>query len=445
MSKNNKNGKGKSKYSMDAHIPAERKPNKYSGLEQESPVPSKMSFKPKKAPQHQEIEEMHEGPEEMDETDHGSEHPVSLDDSGYGEGPERYDSLDQDFEDHGDYDGGEEAVPGEEGDDQDENDPILAKVFQSKQWNELSSGIDQIKQMLSGLMGGGEEEPGMGGPGDDMGGEEMPQPGSGMRQTPPPGAEAMGDDNEPGVGDSEGEYQGAEEPEEDERAMHGQKPVKMNAGMSTGMPGPSNTYIPNMVGKKQPSKMSRSSEPMNRANQNRSPITDLQARLARSERREKDMRLQLSRMKAQADIQQLESEGVLFGPTPEVADKIKYARREELTLAYLHDEDSVDEIGEPDTYVKDKIEEMRVCYSRRRADPARRPNMQNQASLARYSRTEADIAGVPIPEANDDDFEDKLGQVGSFEAISEFADLQSVKKMTRQDAVKYCRKKYGIR
>ena len=158
----------------------------------------------------------------------------------------------------------------------------------------------------------------------------------------------------------------------------------------------------------------------------------------------RDLRIQLSRAKAQQDIQQLEAEGVLFGPTPEVADKIKYARQEELTLAYLHDEDSGEE-GDPDTYVKDKIEEMRVCYSRRRPDPVRRA-APNQASLARYSRTVADVAGQPTPESDDDNFEDKLGAAGSYEGINEFATLQAgPKPMSRQDAIKYCRKKYGIR
>lgn len=451
---NNKNSNSKpKKYSGFTHkdpdgVEVDSKrvgPIRKSEQENETPIrtpkytPS--SKPPMKRPQPQEMEE---GPEEMDYNGSGDEMPVDLDQE-----PQRYDELDQDMGEHGegspDYDGGGEAIPGEEGIDEDENDPVLAKVFQSKQWNEMSSGIDQIKQMLSGIMGQGqEEEPGMDGEG--MGEEEMPPPGDGMggmQQAPPVGAEGMGE----------------EEPEEENQAsMHGQKPVKMNAGMSTGMPGLSNTYIPNNaraeaaspnMSKKSPSKMSRpgSNNPMSNRSTIRPKASNLEIEFARLKKQNHDMRLQLSRMKAQADIQQLESEGIMFGPTPEVADKIKYAREQELTLAYLHDEDSVDETGEPDTYVVDKVNEMRTCYSRRPHRPGKSMSTQNVASLARYSRSEADVTGMQISTQTDDDnFEDKLGELGSFQAITEFAEIQSgPKALSREAAIKFSRKKYGIK
>lgn len=401
------------------------RPNKYAADEHEMPVGSRGVPPNKKIPM--EMQEVDEGPDEMDEgvdaNNMGHNGSAGLDDAGYGEGPERYDEDDMGGNTDDDFDGGEEAIPGEEGDDQDENDPVLAKVFQSKQWNEMNSGIGQIKQMLQQMMGGGQEEQGMdGGMGDEGGSEEMPPPDTGM------GGDMSGGQEPPMDGDNPGMPE-----EEDQRSMHGQKPVKM--GMNTGMPGPTNTFIPGM-NKKTPSKMSRGTTMPRPVVRN--PKEDKRDRIIR------DLRIQLSRAKAKEDIQQLEGEGVLFGPTPEVADKIKYARMEELTLAYLHDEDSGDK-GEADTYVADKIEEMRVCYSRRRPDPVRR-NTPNQASVARYGRTQADVTGQTAPESNDDDFEDKLGAIGSFEAINEFATLQAGSKaMSRQEAIKYSRKKYGIR
>lgn len=425
---NNGNGRPRRYSSTDASIPTERKPNKYGSSEHTPPFGPKG---PKNTPM---------GQPQNDGYD------MNLEDD---EEPIQYDELDEDMPGHAevsaDYDGGGEAIPGMgEGEDQDENDPVLAKVFQSKQWNELSSGIGQIKQMLQGIMGGGQGmDDGMGGvppdPNGMDGGEEMPAPGSppGMGgQAPPPGAEDMGDE----------EF----DPNEEEAppAPPAKKPVKMGAAEgnphSTGMPGASNGYVPTFAkGKKSPSKMSRGTNMPPRTAQRRQPTT-LEVEFARLKQQNKNMRIQLSRMKAEADIAQLEAEGVMFGPTPEVADKIKYSRMEELTLAYLHDEDSGDE-GEPDTYVKDKIEEMRVCYSRRRPDPVRR-NAPNEASVARYSRTQADVVGQQIPEGQDDEaFEDKLGAIGSFEAINEFAELQTRGKMDRQGAIKFCRKKYGIR
>lgn len=375
----------------------------------------------------------------------GNQHEMNLED----DEPERYDELDQDDAEGGegsdDFDGGGESIPGDDGGmDQDENDPVLAKVFQSKQWNELSSGIGQIKEMLQGMMGGGQDQGGMGGVGEGDGGmgegEEMPAPGIGNPmgggQAPPPGAEGMGDEG----------MEGGEE--EQPQAPPMKKPVKMGAAEgvphSTGMPGPSNGYVPGLSKSKSKTCMSRGSNMPPTRTQNRPQQSTLANEMAILKRQNRDMRIQLSRMKAQADIAQLESEGVLFGPTPEVADKIKYSRMEELTLAYLHDEDSADG-GEADTYVNDKIEEMRVCYSRRRPDPTRR-NTVNQASVAKYARSEANISGDPIPETDDDNFEDKLGAVGDFQAVTDFADLQAgPRKMSRQDAVKHMRKKYNLR
>lgn len=424
MSKRNKNGTAK-KYGMSG----------FGGGMDKGMTPGSKPIQSN--PRHPtEIPEMDEGPNEVDENNRGSEMSAGLDDAGYGAGPEQYDA--QDMEDEGDgtedYDGGGEAIPGGEGsmDGDGETDPVLAKVFQSKQWNEMSSGISQIKEMLQGMMGGEQEQEGMGGMDEGDGGmdgsDEMPAPSPSDGQAPMPDGMDEGGEGE------------EEDPDQDERMMHGQKPVKMGAAEgiphSTGMPGPSDGYVPTFSKSK-----SKPSSKMSRG-------TNMPAIQSKKEDKRdrviRDLRIQLSRMKAQADIQQLESEGVLFGPSPELADKIKYQRQEELTLAYLHDEDSGDE-GEPDTYVKDKIEEMRVCYSRRRPDPIRR-STPNVASVAKYARTQADVAGQPTPESNDEDFEDQLGTVGSFEAINEFCELQSgPRKMSRQDSIKFMRKKYSLR
>ncbi len=83
-----------------------------------------------------------------------------------------------------DYDGGDEfpnetegmgAGDGGMGGDgmdnaPDETDPMLAKVFQSKQWGEMQAGIGEIKSMLEQLVGGGQGGPGGG---SGAGGERL--------------------------------------------------------------------------------------------------------------------------------------------------------------------------------------------------------------------------------------------------------------------------------
>ncbi|CAM6002962.1 unnamed protein product [Sphagnum balticum] len=460
------NNRPKRNSKNNGYIPKERIPHKYAEIEdsdgQEDMHPIKLGaddadwgrvgdhtseqehdpifdYNFEQSPFEDQSNQESEEPEEPEEPSKGKwNHPTGQ----FGKPPNlRYKDSNMNTED---FDGGDESIPSEEDEDEDESDPVLAKVFQSKQWHEMSSGIDQIKEMLQGMMGQqqGGMDSGMGGGDmeDEQGQEEMPAPNTGMQQ--------QGMDQEQGMGPGE---ESEEEPDEDERAMHGQKPVKMMEGTShsTGMPGPSSGYIPSFgknhkhKNKSHHSKMSRSSS-MPKTNN----YSVLQQQLARTNEQNRRLRIQLSRAKAKEDIQQLESEGIVFGQTPEIADKIKYQRIEELTLAYLHDEDSTDE-GEPDTYVKDKIDEMRMCYARRRPDPSKRNNMQNSGSVARYSRSEVDVAGIhhnQLSNNDDEDFEDKLGAAGSFEGISEFAELQAgPRKMSRQDAIKYCRKKYGIR
>jgi hypothetical protein len=143
-------------------------------------------------------------------------------------------------------------------------------------------------------------------------------------------------------------------------------------------------------------------------------------------------------MHAEKIISDLEREGILFGRDPQSSEKIKYARIEELTLAILHDEDTKDQ-GSPDSYVADKIDEMRLCYARRTVDERGRRTPPQSTGVARYARNPIQEAGAAANEQMDD------WEPQTDEQVMELVELQSTKKMPQAEALKYMRKKYGGR
>jgi len=334
-------------------------------------------------------------------------------------GPNRYEDGDMDTDDL--HDTGDEGIPGEdEGPDSAESDPVLAKLFQSKQWKELTSQMSEIMQALQG--GGAGDQPGGDAPGTD--GMDAPGGDDGMGGEMPPPQQGYGD---PGAGAAPGGPDGdGMEPEEDERRQHGQQPVQMTAG-TTNMPGPSNTYTPGFNGTN-----GKRNKPYSRGQAVNRQTRTPDARYAALERSNRELRLKYAKSEAAAIVAGLEAEGILFGHTPQAHEKGKADDTAYIT-ALLMQEGGDKEV---DFQVNDVI---RARYARKRADPA----TPATPGLARFSRPAQGSAGNGNPEADGEDFEDKLTDD---KQIVEFADLQvGPRKMSRTDAAKFMAKKYGIR
>jgi hypothetical protein len=345
--------------------------------------------------------------------------------------PMQYDDAGMDTHDTGD-----EGVP-DEGDADDATQgmsSLLQELFQSKQWKELTSQVATLSQALT----GGEGEQG------GMPGEETPP------ELPPPGAGGAGMDapgGDPGMGGGMPGGKGFDAPggdqpmEEDSRRGMGERPVQMGAG-PTSFPGASNGYIPGMNGKKgsqSPGRMSRTGgSTVNGTTRGRTGgrVDPRDAEIARQNQLILRLRRQSAEVQAREIISDLEREGVLFGRDPQSAEKIKYSRTEELTLAILHDEDTKDQ-GSPDSYVADKIDEMRLCYARRNTDNAGRRMPPQSAGVAKYARNPVQEAGATANAGADDDFEPANDQ-----QVMELVDLQTKHKMPQHEALKYMRKKY---
>ncbi len=289
-------------------------------------------------------------------------------------------------------------------DDTPDSDPTVAKVFQSKEWKAMSQKIDKIFQAVSMAEEAAPPPDDMGG---DMGGEgDMPPPGPGGEGAPPPPEEGMG---EGGEGDDEMPPDEGN-PEEDERRMHGEKPVQFDA-MSSGITGPSDSYIPSFEkhkGKRvQP--YSRKETVMTRGGGD--------SRVAKLERELERLRLKLSRADAEKTIQQLKGEGVVFGDTPEES-----AAGEQDEINFLSEL-----APEEQAY---QVEIYRKRYKRKRANPGN----PTTVGVARYARSELSANGV-----SQNGHAAGLDADGEFvpettEEASDYADLIAVKKMSRKDA-----------
>lgn len=302
------------------------------------------------------------------------------------------DSPDQ-FSDN-DGDGGDDGMGAE-------SDPLVAKVFQSKQWQELSSKLDMILQALQGEEGAGGPPP-MGGDGDGM---EPPVGGPGAPGGAPPGGQSM-----PGMEDDGGE--GDMNPDEEERRDHGDAPVQFSG---TGFPGPGSTSIPTFGGGKKGTPVATGKRYSRTPGGNMaSPeLVRMQRRQEALEKSNQALLLKLSRADAKEQIAALENEGVIFGDTPEEHANGKAEETE--FLALLNDEERAQQINV-----------IRSRYKRKKPDPTQ-PAFPG---MARYART------APGGKESEEEFDPQ-----SPEQASEFADLLTLKKMSRAEAIKFMRSK----
>lgn len=344
--------------------------------------------------------------------------------------------------DEGDgYDGGDDGLPDDDldsgADGADDQDPVVAKVLQSKQFKQMSADLGEIKGMLTQLVGGGQggsPEPGL--EGDPMAGE-MPPPGAGA---PPMGGAPGGD---MGGGMPPGMEGGGEEPppEEDEsRRGMGNRPVQMSG---TAFPGATDVNIPTYGGRSNYSrnghKNMNGARTQQRGRQAPAPVNGdvaaLKAEVTRLKRQSQEDRIRYARVEAEKIIETLEREGVQFGPTPEIAAKVKADRIADLTSELLFDQDSAG-TSQPTQYAKDHVQEIRTCYARRRPDPAR----PQAPSLTQFSRAAVDITGQkPGENADDETFEDRLDD----KQTVEFANVLA-RGTPRAEAIKFMRKRYGV-
>lgn len=286
-----------------------------------------------------------------------------------------------------------------------EQDPMVAKVFQSKQWKEMDDKLSMILQALQG------EEPGMGGEGGGAPGGDMGAPGA----APPPGPGGPGQAGMPGMDDG----MGGEDPDEEMRQAHGEQPVQFSG---TGFPGPMSTSIPAMGGKKttMPATTGKRYQrngapaPQNGGSKVSNPeLVRMSRRLDAAEKSNQALQLKLSRADALEQITALENAGIVFGDTPEEHAQGKAEEAE--FLALLNDEDRAQQ-----------IEVMKRRYKRKKADPAN-PSFPG---IARFARMEEKNGTGAASEEYDPE---------TPEQASEFADLLTLKKMSRAEAIKYMR------
>jgi hypothetical protein len=309
-----------------------------------------------------------------------------------------------DTDDLGDYDPGDEDLQPEDAGTDDVTDPTVAKVFQSKQWKELSSKLDRILGAIESAEPG--TEPGM--PGD-----EMPPPGTGGGMPPQGGFDQPGGDA--GMDAPGGDYPDELEPEEEDRRSHGGRPVKMN---STGYPGLGNVNIPDFNTVPTPDKRGK---PFHRRKEG-TPVPQnpelvrMQKRIEIQEKKNKELLLKYAMSEANQIVSGLVGEGILFGDTPEESA----AAQQETTeyLAHLGMQSEKDRDYE--------VEVIRKRYRRRPANPAN----PVYPGVARYAR-----AAVNGAEEDPEDFEPQSPQEGS-----DLADMVALKKMSRADAVKAVKK-----
>jgi len=281
-----------------------------------------------------------------------------------------------------------------------DDDPMVAKIFQSRQMQDLVSKVDMIFNALqeegSGSPHGGGEAP----PTDDG----MSTPMNGGGQSSPMGGEPSTDE-----GEEPSEEDGP--PHDEEMRMHGDKPVQFNA---SSFGGPGNTTIPTIGGPKGNKNYMFNRNSSTHGTNGMTPQQNQQ--MTRMQRRLEDVTMRLARSDAATLIAQLKSEGILFGDTPTEAAQGEAEEAE--FLALLSDEDR-------DYHINNVI---RKRYKREQTPATRQ---MGPARFARDPYADGTLMGNGTP---GEDFEPKTPQ-----EASDFADLITIRKMPRIEAIKFMR------
>lgn len=328
--------------------------------------------------------------------------------------PKRYNAqcdLPRDMEDKLEYERDDESPDGmvdSDGEDHEQSeDPMVAKLLASKPIQDMMSKIDTIMQALQ------DQAPGMGDEGDGMGMENGPGPSD---QGGPMDGQSPAQMAGPGQMPNQGpEDESSMQPEMDERDMHGESPVRFD---STGLPGPMNTNIPGMQkGRRVPPTVSysRKDKPMPQPTRTSNDVIKLQRQVDKLVQQNESLRFMYARKEAEGVVNQLEQEGILFGDSPDEAAKVKAEEVE--FLAMLGEEDQAYHVNEV----------IRKRYRRKAADPVH----PAYPGVARYARR---------PDGEGESDEDNYAPSTPAEA-SAFSDLQTLRGMSRGDAIKYMRKR----
>lgn len=331
--------------------------------------------------------------------------------------PKQYNAqcdLPRDMEDKLEYERDDESPDGmvdSDGEDHEQSeDPMIAKLLASKPIQDMMSKIDTIMQALQ------DQAPGMGDEGDGMGMENGPGPSD---QGGPMDGQSPAQMAGPGQMPNQGpEDESSMQPEMDERDMHGESPVRFD---STGLPGPMNTNIPGMQkGRRVPPTVSysRKDKPMptpTTPSRTSNDVIKLQRQVDKLAQQNESLRFMYARKEAEGVVNQLEQEGILFGDSPDEAAKVKAEEVE--FLAMLGEEDQAYHVNEV----------IRKRYRRKAADPVH----PAYPGVARYARR---------PDGEGESDEDNYAPSTPAEA-SAFSDLQTLRGMSRGDAIKYMRKR----
>lgn len=274
------------------------------------------------------------------------------------------------------------------------SDPVLAKLFQSKQWKELTEKVNIIFSVIEEEIARQESE--------------MTPQGSPPQQELPPGElppseESLLPENQPGGGLPPPPPQVTEK----SKQSRGQEPVRFEA--STALPGPSNVMTTGFPQKKGVSTISSQKFSRNSLYQSGVPMTENDRRISQIEQQNQELLLKLSRLEAEKIVNNLKQEGILFGRTPE--EEVSGMRDDIEYLAHCTPELR-------DDYINNVI---RKKYARRKPDPTK-PSVPG---VARYSRAEPNV----LNSGTTQEFEPETPEEASY-----FADMQTIHKMSRQEA-----------
>lgn len=325
----------------------------------------------------------------------------------------QYDDAGMDTLDN--YDGGDEAPSGDIGGDAggDENSPVMAEIMQSKWAKGIEDKLNMILEAITGGPGGGPPGPDEGIPGEEAPPEEMPPPGPGGPEAGGFPGEDDGMGLPPGGPDEGGDGPPVPDEEEDRRS-HGSNPVQFSG--ATNMAGPRSSSIPTVGTRYSRPNTQTGNQPRRTVRRTNDPDVLLM------KRKIAELELKDATHVAEAAINQLEREGVMFGDNAQ--ESAQFKDRQIQYCAYLYMTDKED--------FNDELDVMRKRYKRSRPNPA---NLAIPGA-ARYARNADGSNGQNGAAQTDEDYE----PMNPREAC-DFADVMASGKMNRTEAIKFMRSK----